>query len=221
MDPKQWELFLKIVPEGIWETIFMLFWATLFSLILGFAIAIVLFMTNVGGLKENKVVYQTINTVINVICSFPFIILVVALIPVTRIVVGTPIGNIAAIFPISIAGAATATRLVEGNLNEVDKSLIEAAQSFGASDWQIIYKIVLKDSMPIMIYGSTILIINILGMTAMAGTVGGGGLGAIALTYGYQGFNKTIMYRTVIIFIIVVEIIQVGGIKLYKWLKGR
>lgn len=221
MDPKQWELFLKIVPEGIWETIFMLFWATLFSLILGFAIAIVLFMTNVGGLKENKVVYQTINTVINVICSFPFIILVVALIPVTRIVVGTPIGNIAAIFPISIAGAATATRLVEGNLNEVDKSLIEAAQSFGASDWQIIYKIVLKDSMPIMIYGSTILIINILGMTAMAGTVGGGGLGAIALTYGYQGFNKTIMYGTVIILIIVVEIIQVGGIKLYKWLKGR
>ena len=221
MDPKQWELFLKIVPEGIWETIFMLFWATLFSLILGFAIAIVLFMTNVGGLKENKVVYQSINTVINVICSFPFIILVVALIPVTRIVVGTPIGNIAAIFPISIAGAATATRLVEGNLNEVDKSLIEAAQSFGASDWQIIYKIVLKDSMPIIIYGSTILIINILGMTAMAGTVGGGGLGAIALTYGYQGFNKTIMYGTVIILIIVVEIIQVGGIKLYKWLKGR
>lgn len=108
-----------------------------------------------------------------------------------------------------------------GNLNEVDKSLIEAAQSFGASNWQIITKIVLKDSMPIMVYGSTILVVTILSMTAMAGTIGGGGLGAIALTYGYQGFNRLIMYGTVIILIIFVELLQVGGIKLYKWLKNR
>ncbi len=221
MDPKQWELFCRIVFPGIGETLFMLVWATFFSLLFGFTIAIILFMTNTGGLRENKIVYQAINTVINVICSFPFIILVVALIPVTRAVVGTPIGNVAAIFPLSIAGTATATRLIEGNLNEVDKSLIEAAQSFGASNWQIITKIVLKDSMPIMVYGSTILVVTILSMTAMAGTIGGGGLGAIALTYGYQGFNRLIMYGTVIILIIFVELLQVGGIKLYKWLKNR
>ena len=219
MDLKQWELFKRIVPSAVFETAFMLFWATIISIIVGFILAIILFVTNKDGLKENRIIYGVINTIINVICSFPFIILVVALIPVTRAIVGTPIGNVAAIFPLSIAGAASATRLIEGNLNEVDKSLIRAAQSFGASDWQIIYKIVLKDSMPIMIYGSTILIINILGMTAMAGTIGGGGLGAIAITYGYQGFNRVIMYGTVIILIVLVEILQVSGVRIYHWMK--
>lgn len=221
MDPRQWELFKRIVPSAVGETFFMLFTATAISIVVGFVLAIILYMTNRGGLKENRFVYQLINTIVNTVCSFPFIILVVALIPVTRIVMGTPIGNIAAIFPLSIAGSAAATRLIEGNLNEVDKNLIRAAQSFGASDMQIIFKIVLKDSLPIMIYGSTILIINILGMTAMAGTIGGGGLGSIAITYGYQGYNRIIMYGTVIILIVVVEAIQIAGVKIYLWLKNR
>lgn len=221
MDARQWELFKNIVPSAVMETLFMLFSATVISIVIGFILAIILFVTNEGGLKENKAVYQIINTIINVICSFPFIILVVALIPVTRVVVGTPIGNVAAIFPLSIAGSAAATRLIGGNLNEVDKSLIRAAQSFGASDWQIIYKIVLKDSMPIMIYGSTILTINILSMTAMAGTIGGGGLGAVAITYGYQGFNQAVMYGTVLILIVFVEILQVSGVKIYHWMRNH
>lgn len=221
MDLRQWELFKRIIPSAVLETIFMLFCATVISIIIGFFLAITLYITNKDGLKENRVVYRTISTIINIIRSFPFIILVVALIPVTRIVVGTPIGNIAAIFPLSIAGSASAAQLIEGNLNEVDKSLIKAAQSFGASNWQIIYKIVLKDSMPIMIFGSTILIINILSMTAMAGTIGGGGLGAIAIMYGYQGFNRIIMYGTVIILIILVEILQVTGVKVYHWMKNH
>lgn len=221
MDARQWELFKSIVPSAVIETLFMLLCATAISIVIGFIIAIILFVTNEGGLKENKAIYQIINTIINIICSFPFIILVVALIPVTRVVVGTPIGNVAAIFPLSIAGSAAATRLIGGNLNEVDKSLIRAAQSFGASDWQIIYKIVLRDSMPIMIYGSTILTINILSMTAMAGTIGGGGLGAVAITYGYQGFNQAVMYGTVLILIVFVEILQVSGVKIYHWMRNH
>lgn len=221
MDARQLELFKNIVPSAVMETLFMLFCATAVSIVIGFIIAIILFITNEGGLKENRIIYQIINTVINIICSFPFIILVVALIPVTRAVVGTPIGNAAAIFPLSIAGSAAATRLIGGYLGEVDKSLIRAAQSFGASDWQIIYKIVLRDSMPIMIYGSTILTINILSMTAMAGTIGGGGLGAVAITYGYQGFNQAVMYGTVLILIVFVEILQVSGVKIYNWLKNH
>lgn len=221
MDLSQWELFKRIVPPAVGETAFMLFSATIISIIVGFFLAIILFVTNKDGLAENRIIYGIINTIINVVRSFPFIILVVALIPVTRAVVGTPIGNVAAIFPLSIAGAASAAQLIEGNLNEVDKSLIRAAQSFGASNWQIIYKIVLKDSMPIMIYSSTILIINILSMTAMAGTIGGGGLGAVAITYGYQGFNQIIMYGTVIILIILVQILQVSGVKIYHWMKNN
>jgi D-methionine transport system permease protein len=218
---KQWELFQKIVFPSVGETLFMLFSATVISLLIGFGIAVFLFITNRGGLKEQRFVYQLINTIVNIVNSFPFIILVVALIPVTRAVVGTPIGNLAAIFPLSIAGSAAAARLIEGNLNEVDKSLVEAAQSYGASVWQIVFKVVLRDSKPMMIYGATILIINILGMTAMAGTIGGGGLGAVAITYGYQGFNRFIMYGTVIVLILLVELIQVSGIKIYNWMRNR
>lgn len=204
-----------IMPE-LSKTIFMVIISTIFSLIGGMFLAIILTITNKNGLKPNKYIYELLSTIINIIRSFPFIILIVAIIPITRAIVGTSIGEKAAIIPLTIAGIPYVARIMETSLNEVDKSLIEAAKSFGASNFQIIFRIMIVEAVPSIISGTTLAIISLLGCTAMAGAVGAGGLGAIALTYGYENFNNTIMYGTVFILIILVQIIQWLGNYLYK-----
>lgn len=204
-----------VVPE-LSKTLFMVVIATVFSLIIGMALAIILTVTDKEGLKPNKYVYELMSTFINIVRSFPFIILIVAIIPVTRALIGTSIGEKAAIIPLTIAGAPYVARIMESSLKEVDKSLIEAAKSFGASNFQIIFRIMIIEAIPSIISGSTLAVISILGCTAMAGAVGAGGLGAVALTYGYQDFNNTIMYGTVIFLIILVQAIQYLGNYLYK-----
>lgn len=213
------ELLSKIVIPELGKTLYMVTVSTAFSIFFGFILAIILIVTDKEGLKPNKAIYQILDTIINVVRSFPFIILVVAIIPLTRAIVGSSIGENAAIVPLVIAGSPFIARLVEGSLKEVDKGLIEAARSFGASNIQIIFKIMIKEAIPSIISGITLAIVSLLGATAMAGAVGAGGLGAIALTYGYQSFNDTVMYGTVVVLIIIVQILQTAGNVLYRKLR--
>lgn len=167
----------------------------------------------------NKVINSILGFIVNTLRSFPFIILVVAIIPLTRMIVGKSIGETAALVPLTIGSAPFIARVIEGALKEVDKGLIEAAKSFGASDFQIIFKVMIKEAMPSIISGITLSIISIIGYSAMAGAVGAGGVGAVALTYGYQRFDNAVMLYTVITLIIIVQLLQGAGNLAYKKLK--
>jgi D-methionine transport system permease protein len=216
---KIYNLIHSIVLPELSNTLFMVISATVLSAIIGILLAIVLIVTYKEGLRPNKYVYQILDTIINIVRSFPFIILLVAIIPLTRAIVGTSIGEKAAIVPLTIAGAPFVARIIEGSLREVDKELIEAAKSFGASNFQIIFKIMIIEAVPSIISGITLAIIAILGCTAMAGAVGAGGLGAVAITYGYANFDNTVMYGTVFFLIVLVQVVQSLGNFLYKILK--
>ncbi|SUY63604.1 methionine ABC transporter permease [Clostridium sporogenes] len=206
----------QIILPSLWQTIYMILIATILSAVIGFILAIVLVVTDEKGIKPNKIIYGVLSAIINVLRSVPFIILAVAIIPFTRSVVGTSIGENAAIVPLTIASAPFIARLIESSLKEVNPSLIEAAKSFGASNIQIIFKVMVKEAIPSINLNLTLATITILGLTAMAGAVGAGGLGAVGLTYGYQSFNDTIMYTTLVLLVIIVGIIQFIGNIIYK-----
>ena len=205
-----------IILKAFNETVFMTFYSTIFSVIFGFILAVILTISAEDGLRPNKVVYKILDVIINILRSFPFIILMVFIIPLTRAIVGTSIGKEAAIVPLTFAAAPFVARIIESSLREVDKGVIEAAKSFGASDFQIIFKVMLKEAVPSIVSGLTLTIISIIGYSAMAGTVGGGGLGYLAVSYGYPRFQKDVMIITVIILIIIVQALQMLGNYLYK-----
>lgn len=205
-----------IILKAFNETVFMTFYSTIFSVILGFVLAVILTISAEDGLRPNKIIYKVLDVIINILRSFPFIILMVFIIPLTRAIVGTSIGKEAAIVPLTFAAAPFVARIIESSLREVDKGVIEAAKSFGASDFQIIFKVMLKEAVPSIVSGLTLTIISIIGYSAMAGTVGGGGLGYLAVSYGYQRFQKDVMIVTVIILIIIVQALQMLGNYLYK-----
>ncbi|PRR77958.1 Methionine import system permease protein MetP [Clostridium liquoris] len=206
----------EILIQGLKETIFMVSYSTLFAVIIGFALAIILILTDKNGLKPNKFIYSLLDLIINVLRSFPFIILMIAIIPFTRFIVGKSIGTTAAIVPLTIGAAPFAARVIESALKEVDPGLIEAAKSFGATTTQILFKVMVKEAFPSIIRGIILTIINLIGYSAMAGAVGGGGLGDVAITYGYNRFKTDIMVYTVILLIILVQFIQSAGNVLYK-----
>ncbi len=212
-------LLLQIVIPELGRTLFMVSVSTLLATLLGTLLAIILILTYKNGLKPNPYLYQCLDTLINIVRSFPFIILIVAIIPFTRAIIGTSIGEKAALVPLTLAGAPFIARIIEGSLREVDKDLIEAAKSFGASKRQIIFKIMLPEALPSIISGITLAVIAILGCTAMAGAVGAGGLGAVAITYGYANFDNTVMYGTVFVLILLVQLLQAAGNFFYKLLK--
>ena len=205
-----------IILKAFNETVFMTFYSTIFSVILGFILSVILTISAEDGLRPNKIIYKVLDVIINILRSFPFIILMVFIIPLTRAIVGTSIGKEAAIVPLTFAAAPFVARIIESSLREVDKGVIEAAKSFGASDFQIIFKVMLKEAVPSIVSGLTLTIISIIGYSAMAGTVGGGGLGYLAVSYGYQRFQKDVMIVTVIILIIIVQALQMLGNYLYK-----
>ncbi|WP_027701867.1 methionine ABC transporter permease [Metaclostridioides mangenotii] len=209
----------NIFIEALLQTLYMIIVPTIAATILGFILAIILVVTAPNGLKPNNSVYSVLGFIVNVFRSFPFMILIVALIPVTRVIVGSAIGETAAIVPITIGAAPFIARVIESALNEVDKGLIEAAKSFGATKRQIISKVMIKEAMPSIISGITLSVISILGYTAMAGVVGAGGLGNVALVYGHQQFDTPVIVYTVIALIILVQIIQGIGNILYKKLR--
>ena len=207
-----------IVP-AFFDTLKMLLISGILSTLFGFVFGVVLIVTEKGGLYENVVLNRILDFIVNTIRSFPFIILMVSIIPFTRLVVGSSIGDTAALVPLTVACTPFMARIFQNSFKEVDPALIEAAQSFGASKWQIVFKVMLKESIPSIISGLCLAIINLLGATAMAGAVGAGGLGAVALTYGYQNFNQEIMYSICLILIILVALIQYFGDWIYKKLK--
>ncbi|EKQ55382.1 MULTISPECIES: methionine ABC transporter permease [unclassified Clostridium] len=206
----------EIIIKALVETLEMVFASTIGSLILGFIPAIILTVTAKDGLKPNKVVYTVLDLIINILRSFPVIILMVAIIPLTRFIAGKSIGTEAAIVPLTIAAAPFVARIIESALREVDKGIIEAAKSFGASNTQIIFKVMLKEAIPSIASGITLTIISIVGYSAMAGTIGGGGLGQVAISYGYQRFQTDFMVVTCLVLIIVVQGLQVLGNYFYN-----
>ena len=207
---------INIMIEALGQTIYMVFFSTLFASVLGFILGIIVTVTAPTGLRPNIFIYKSLDVIINVLRSFPFIILIVFIIPLTRAIVGTPIGETAAIVPLTIAAAPFVARIIESALKEVDPGVIEAAKSFGASNLQIIFKVMLKEAVPAIISGLTLTIINIIGYSAMAGSVGAGGLGKVAISYGYQRYQTDVMIVTVIILIIMVQGLQSLGNYLYK-----
>jgi D-methionine transport system permease protein len=207
---------IKVLQEALGQTLYMVLLSTLFSVILGFLLSVVLIITEDKGLKPNKAVYQTLDFIINTVRSFPFLILMIVIFPLSRLIVGTSIGTSAAIVPLTIGATPFAARILESAFKEVDYGIIEAAKSFGATTSQIIFKVMLKEALPSMVMGITLLVINLIGYSAMAGAIGGGGLGDVALKYGYYRFKTDIMIYTVIILIIIVQILQSIGTIIYK-----
>ena len=218
-----WERLLDKWPEIVtatWETLQMVLLSTVFSLASGFLLAILMIVTNpLMSLRPCRPVYQVVDCVVNLLRSFPFIILLIAIIPVTRLVVGTSIGSAAAIVPLTVAAAPFVARLIEGCFLEVDKGVIEAARSFGASNGQIIFRVLLPEALPSIVLNVAVIAITLLGYSAMAGTVGGGGLGDLAVKYGYNRFQVDIMVYSVVILCILVLVIQGLCNLLYKLLR--
>ena len=209
----------NILLDALLETLYMIMVPAVLATIIGFILAMILVVTKEGGLKPNSTINKCLGFIVNTLRSFPFMILIVVLIPLTRMIVGTGIGATAAIVPITIGSAPFIARIIEAALNEVDKGLIEAAKSFGATKLQIVFKVMLKEAMPSIASGVTLSIISILGYTAMAGAVGAGGLGSVALTYGHQRFDTAIMLYTVVTLMILVQVIQGAGNLAYNRLK--
>lgn len=205
-----------ILLPALVDTLYMVTVSTFFAVILGSVPGVVLVITNERGLKPNKSIYKSINLVINILRSFPFIILMISIFPFTRLIVGTTIGTTAAIVPLTIGAAPFAARVIESALMEVDYGIIEAAKSCGASISQIIWKVMMREALPSIVQGITLTIISVVGYSAMAGAIGGGGLGDVAIKFGYYRFRTDIMAYTVIILIFIVQILQGLGNLLYK-----
>ncbi len=202
---------VEMLMEGVVDTLYMTIVSTFFSYVFGIVMAVVLVICRKDGIRPNPVVYSVLDVVVNLTRSFPFLILMIAVIPFTRYIVGTTIGNNATVVPLVIAAAPFVARLIESSLLEVDNGVVEAAQSMGASTWQIITKVLLPEAMPSLINGSAVAAITILGYSAMSDAVGGGGLGKLAIMYGYNRYQTDIMIATVILLIIIVQIFQSFG----------
>ncbi len=208
--------FSQLVPligEGILETLYMVIVSTVLSYVLGIPIGIVLYITSKGGLCENKIVNTLLGTIVNFLRAVPFIILLIAIMPFTKMVVGTYIGINAVVVPLVVSAAPFVGRMVEASLQEVNLGVIEAAQSMGSSPFQIINKVLLPEAKPSLINGAVIATATILAYSAMAGFTGGGGLGAIAVNYGYYRYEEGIMFITVIFLVLIVQMFQEIGIR--------
>lgn len=221
MNTDQLHLMWALIPVELWNTIYMVACATFIAILIGLPLGVILTITDRGHLKDNFWLHQILGSLVNIGRSFPFAILMVALIPLTRWVVGTSLGTTASIVPLSIAAIPFMARLVESSLKEVDKGMIEAALVMGSTSWQIITKVLIPETFPSLVLAITTTVINLIGYSAMAGTMGGGGLGKIAIQYGYQRFNVTLMIATVIILIFLVQFIQVTGNRLAKHLNFK
>lgn len=205
------QLALALIPLELGNTCFMVFCSSIVAIAIGLPLGALLTITEGGHLKENRFLYHLTSSVVNVGRSIPFVILMIALIPITRWLAGTSLGTTAAIVPLSVAAIPFFARIAESGFKTVDKSLIEAAIVMGSTPWQVIVKILLPEALPTLILGATTTLINLVGYSAMAGTMGGGGLGKVAIQYGYQRFNPFIIAATVIVLVILVQLIQWVG----------
>ena len=210
-----------MVVEGIFVTLYMTLATTFMGYVLGLPMGIALVITAPKGLRPNKIIYKVLDVVVNVVRSFPFLILLIVIQPLTRIIVGKSYGPTATIVPLTLSAAPFIARMVESSLLEVDHGVIEAAQSMGANLWTIIWKVMIGEAKTSLIVNVTIALGTILGYSAMAGIGGGGGLGDIAIRYGYYRYDSSIMWVTVVLLIVRVQLMQYVGMKLSKKLDKR
>lgn len=221
-----WQFALEIVKSefllGIWETFYVTVVSTALAIIIGLPLGVLLVTGDKGGIMPlPKAVMSTLNIIINLLRSVPFLILMIMAFPLARLIVGTTIGTVASIVPLVIAAFPFVARLVEGSLREVNPNIIEAAQSMGASPFDIIRKVMIPESVPSLISNFTIAITTILGYSAMSGIIGGGGLGKIAINYGYYRYKYVVMLLAVVLLVVMVQLFQTAGTKLSVKLDKR
>ena len=201
----------EILTQATVETLYMVFFGAAFAFILGTPIGILLYLTQKGGLSEKLALYRVVDAIVNIARSIPYVILMILLIPVTRRIIGSAIGSTATIFSLAASAAPFFARLVETALNEVDGGILEAAKAMGSTNRQIILQVLVPEAMPGLIQAMTTTIINLIGYTAMAGALGGGGLGAVAQRYGYYRRQEDLLWASVIVIVVVVQLIQFAG----------
>ena len=213
---------LSLVGPSTLQTLAMVFVSTVFSVILGLPLGILLCVTDpASGIMPEPVLYQVLTRIVNALRSFPFMILMILLFPLSRFIVGSSIGTVATMVPLSIAAAPFVARIIETSLKEVDLGVVQAARAMGSTNFQIIVKVLLPEALPSLVSGITLTIINLIGYSAMAGVIGGGGLGDLAIRYGYQRNQPLVMIPAVIIILILVEVIQLIGSKISNNLLAR
>ena len=210
-----------MIMDGILETLYMTIVSTILAYVFGLPLGVLLVVSGKNGIKPMPTINVIISFIVNVFRSIPFLILLVAIIPFTRFIVGTMLGSTAAIVPLTVAAAPFVARLVETSLSEVDSGVVEAAESMGAGTWQIIRKVLLPEAKPSLINNATVATITILGYSAMAGFTGGGGLGDIATRYGLYKFDTGTMWLVVVIIVVIVQIMQEIGIRIAKVTDNR
>ena len=217
-------MIIKLVAESTLQTIEMVFWSTVFSLIMGLPLGVLLHVTDredQGGIIPKPLLNEILSRIVNILRSFPFLILMIVLMPVARFILGTTIGTRAAVVSLSIAAAPFVARVIETSLKEVAPGVVQAAKAMGSTNWQIIVKVMLPEALPSLVSGVTLTIINLIGYSAMAGTIGGGGLGDLAIRYGYQRFRSDVMLAAVIVTIVLVELVQFVGNKISSRLLAK
>ncbi len=202
---------MELLLTSTWESLYMVFSSVAIAALFGIPLGILLFVTDKGQVLENSTVNPILSWIVNIFRSIPFVILLIVLLPFTRLIVGKAIGTTAAIVPLSVAAIPFMGRITETSLREVPKGVIEAAESMGASPYQIITKVLVPESLPSIAAGITITTINLVGYSAMAGVIGGGGLGDVAVRYGYNRFRPDIMFYTVAILVVMVQLMQMAG----------
>ena len=212
---------IELLTTSIWETLYMVIVSSLLAYVIGLPIGVILNITGKTGICPNRVVNGILGFLVNVFRSVPFLILLIWIQPVTRIIVGTTVGPTSVIVPLVVSAAPFVGRMVESSLSEVDAGVIEAAQSMGSNSWQIIYKVLVPEAKPSLLIGAAISVTTILGYSSMAGIVGGGGLGAVATNYGLYRYEDLIMFITVVIIVVIVQIFQEFGMMLAKKLDNR
>jgi D-methionine transport system permease protein len=203
--------YIILFPKATLDTIYMTFLATFFACLLGFPLGTLLFSASKAGLRPQLALYNLLSRIVNIFRSIPFIILMILLIPLARFVVGTSIGSTAAVVSLSIGAAPFVARVVESALEEVDPGVLLAARAMGSTNFQIIRKVLIPETLPALISGLALTIINLIGYSAMAGVIGGGGLGALAYNYGYNRFRMDIAWISVVVILILVELVQAAG----------
>jgi len=212
---------LSMLPTATLETVYMTFVSTVLACILGFPLGVYLFVTSPAGLAPRRVLYDVLDRIVNIFRSLPFIILMILLIPLTRIIVRTSIGPTAVIIPLSIAAAPFVARVAESALSEVKTGVLTAARAMGSTNFQIIRKVLIPEAMPALVSGLALTIINLIGYSAMAGAIGGGGLGSLAINYGYFRFRTDVTIGAVIVILILVEAVQMLGTAISRSLLAK
>jgi D-methionine transport system permease protein len=202
---------LSMLPQATAETVYMTFVSTFFACVLGFPLGTYLYASSPAGLAPRRIIYNILSRLVNLFRSLPFIILMILLIPLTRLIIKTSIGPTAVIIPLSIAAAPFVARVAEAALSEVDLGVLTAAQAMGSTNFQIIRKVLIPEAMPALISGLALTIINLIGYSAMAGAIGGRGLGDLAIRYGYYRFRTDVTIASVIVILILVEAVQIAG----------